>query len=204
MFGDLKGAFLNYTPQQQYAPIMRKFIPFFKLYTDYILNAEAAQRFLQELTRTNKDIADICKVYTRDQKKTAENELLQPTFRIARYEMLFEEIIKKTSTAHPDCKLFQEVQTNFKKILTQVNDEVDKIIRRTRMNQLEREFSTVDAPIFSEGREFLSEFGLTLIREPRPEPVTLVVFSDLLLIVEEPSRKLLRRIPVTEEFFVRR
>lgn len=68
--------------------------------------------------------------------KVAENELLQPTFRIARYEMLFQEIIKKTSMSHKDYQQFIDVQANFKKILTQVNDEVDKIIRRTRMNQL--------------------------------------------------------------------
>lgn len=66
----------------------------------------------------------------------AENELLQPTFRIARYEMLFAEIIKKTSQSHKDYLQFIDVNANFRKILTQVNDEVDKIIRRTRMNQL--------------------------------------------------------------------
>lgn len=50
--------------------------------------------------------------------------------------MLFQEIIKKTSQSHKDYLQFIDVNANFKKILTQVNDEVDKIIRRTRMNQL--------------------------------------------------------------------
>jgi hypothetical protein len=118
--------------------------------------------------------------------------------------MLFQEIIKKTSTAHRDWQAFVEVQANFKKILTQVNDEVDKIIRRTRMNQLEREFSTPEFPIFQEKREFLNEYTLTLIREPRPELVSLVVFNDLLLVVDEATRKLQRRILVNDDFFVRR
>lgn len=82
--------------------------------------------------------------------------------------MLFQEIIKKTSQSHKDYLQFIEVNANFKKILTQVNDEVDKIIRRTRMNQLEQEFSTPEFPIFKEKREFLNEYSLTLIKEPKP------------------------------------
>ena len=72
----------------------------------------------------------------------AENELLQPTFRIARYEMIFQEIIKKTSRSHPDYLKFQDVQTAFKKMLTQVNNEVDGVIRRMKLNELDREFAT--------------------------------------------------------------
>jgi hypothetical protein len=72
----------------------------------------------------------------------AENELLQPTFRIARYEMLFQEIIKKTSRSHPDYLQFQDVQTAFKKMLTQVNNEVDGVMRRMKLNDLDREFAT--------------------------------------------------------------
>lgn len=85
MYASLKAEYNNYSNDQLYAPILKKFIPFFKLYTDYILNAESAQRFLQELIKTNKDIGEICKTYTANTNKVAENELLQPTFRIARY-----------------------------------------------------------------------------------------------------------------------
>ena len=33
-----------------------KYIPFFKLYTDYILNAEVAQKFLKDLINTDVEI----------------------------------------------------------------------------------------------------------------------------------------------------
>jgi hypothetical protein len=39
MHATLKSEYDKYTNEQQYAPILKKFIPFFKLYTDYILNA---------------------------------------------------------------------------------------------------------------------------------------------------------------------
>ena len=54
LFATLKAEYEKYRDEQEYAPIIRKFIPFFKLYTDYILNAESAQRFLQDLMKTNK------------------------------------------------------------------------------------------------------------------------------------------------------
>lgn len=102
MYADLRAEYEHYSDEQRYAPILGKFLPFFKLYTDYILNAESAQRFLQELMQGRKEVGEICRAYTESRKKTAENELLQPTFRIARYDMLFEEIIKKTSSSHRD------------------------------------------------------------------------------------------------------
>jgi hypothetical protein len=89
---------------------------------------------MKVLIKTNKDIAEICKEYTTRTNKLAENELLQPTFRIARYEALFQEIIKKTSQNHKDYNQFMDVQTVFRKVLTQVNNEVDKIIRRMKLN----------------------------------------------------------------------
>lgn len=66
----------------------------------------------------------------------AHNELSQPTFRIARYEVLLEGIIKSTSSSHPDRQYLSECLRIFSLILTQVNNEVDKIIRRNRLNQL--------------------------------------------------------------------
>ena len=60
-------------------------MPFFKLYTDYILNAQTAQKCLQDLQKTDKEVAEICRKYTKDTDKVAHNELSQPTFRIARY-----------------------------------------------------------------------------------------------------------------------
>ena len=50
--------------------------------------------------------------------------------------MLFESIIKSTASSHPDREHLKDVLKYFNKILTQVNDEVDKIIRRNRLNQL--------------------------------------------------------------------
>jgi hypothetical protein len=73
MHAALKAEYANYSNEQLYAPILRKFIPFFKLYTDYILNAESAQRFLQELIRSSKEIGEICRQYTVGTNKVAEN-----------------------------------------------------------------------------------------------------------------------------------
>lgn len=89
MYDVLRKEYQNYTDSQCYGLILIKFIPFFKLYTEYILNATEAQKLLQDLSKTSKEIGEICKKYTDSTSKVAHNELSQPTFRIARYEMLF-------------------------------------------------------------------------------------------------------------------
>lgn len=71
-----------------------------------------------------------------EKEKIAANELMQPTFKIARYEMLMQDIIKKTNPDHPDYAKMSDAKDFFKKNLTEVNDAVDKIMRRNRMNQL--------------------------------------------------------------------
>lgn len=52
--------------------------------------------------------------------------------------MLFHEIIKKTSKKHPDYSQLVDVNAAFKKMLTQVNNEVDRIMRRMKLNDLDR------------------------------------------------------------------
>lgn len=56
MESKLKQEYKQYSDSQQYGSILQKFIPFFKLYTDYILNADSAQKLLMELSANNKEI----------------------------------------------------------------------------------------------------------------------------------------------------
>jgi hypothetical protein len=70
--------------------------------------------------------------------------------------MLFEGIIKSTAGSHPDRKQLTDALHHFKTILTQVNNEVDKIIRRNRLNQLEQEYGSI-CPIYSDKRYIHSD-----------------------------------------------
>lgn len=90
---------------------------------------------------------------------------MQPTFKIARYEMLMQDIIKKTNPDHPDHQRMSDAKDYFKKNLMEVNNAVDSIMRRNRMNQLEQEFGTEEKPIYAEKREFLNEFNLSYINK---------------------------------------
>lgn len=154
MYEVLKNEYEKYTDTQCYGLVLKSFIPFFLVYTDYVLNATSAQKYLQELIKTSKDVNEICRRYTETTSKVAHNQLSQPTFRIARYEMLLESIIKSTSSSHPDKKYLSDCLKQFTNRLTQVNNEVDKIIRRNRLNQLDGEYGTI-VPIYEKDREFL-------------------------------------------------
>ena len=42
-----------------------------------------------------------------------------------------------------------------------------------------------------------------MIREEKLDSINLFIFTDLILIVEENSRKVLRRVPINDKYFVR-
>ena len=57
IFSILQDKYDHYNDEQCYAPIIDRIIPFFKIYTDYILNAESAQKLMKDLIKNNKAIA---------------------------------------------------------------------------------------------------------------------------------------------------
>lgn len=81
-------------------------MPFFKLYVDYIYQAENAQNLLIKLIKDHESIKNICDKYFIQKYKPAPDELMQPTYKIARYEMMFDEILKKTNPTHQDFTFF--------------------------------------------------------------------------------------------------
>ncbi len=80
----------QHSKYQTYGDIIKGVIPFFKLYIDYIYQAENAQNLLIKFNSENEEIKGICEKYFIDKYKTAAHELMQPTFKIARYEMMFD------------------------------------------------------------------------------------------------------------------
>lgn len=88
-------------------------------------------------------------------QKKASDELKQPTFRIARYGMILNEILKNTNTSHPDFPLLRQAQKEVTLNLYKINETVDTIARRTRLYQLDQEFGTEERPILSKQRHFI-------------------------------------------------
>lgn len=91
----------------------------------------------------------------REKEKKASDELKQPTFRIARYEMIMKEILKNTNPIHKDYQQLVEAQKIGVNMLRKINENVDATCRRNRLNQLEQEYGTEERPIYAEKREFL-------------------------------------------------
>lgn len=73
MYEVLKNEYEKYTDTQCYGLVLKSFIPFFLVYTDYVLNATSAQKYLQELIKTSKDVNEICRRYTETTSKVAHN-----------------------------------------------------------------------------------------------------------------------------------
>lgn len=85
---ELSARFEKYHKYQTYGDLIKKNIPFFKLYTDYIEYADEAQALLLKLEESNEQVKAICNKFMLEKQKKASDELKQPTFRVARYSMI--------------------------------------------------------------------------------------------------------------------
>lgn len=200
----LNAKFSNYDKYQTYGDIFRKNIPFFKLYNDYILYADQAEKILLELQENNPQVEAICSQFMEKKEKKASDELKQPTFRIARYDMILSDLLKKTNPDHPDYSLLSLAQKEFVASLVKINNTVDATFRRNRLHQLEQEFGTEERPIFEPKREFMEEFQLFLVKEDQLTPVIVFVFNDSCMVIDSETRKVWKWIKIDEGFFVRR
>lgn len=94
----------------------------------------------------------------QEKQKKASNQLKQPTFRIVKYKLLLDDILKNTNPIHSDYKQLLEANKKFKEILTQINSDVGARQNRDKVNNLQKQFGTDSKPIMSEKRELIEEF----------------------------------------------
>lgn len=98
---------------------------------------QKAQIFLVDLEKSNPKVAEILdRFVVGDKKYIASNELTQPTFRIAKYELLTHDAAKLTNPDHADHQLLTQACDECIKTLTSVNETVDRIMRSNRLHEL--------------------------------------------------------------------
>jgi hypothetical protein len=82
---------------------------------------------------------------------------------------------------------------------------VDKIVRRNKLNQLDQEFGTPKQPVFTKEKcEYLDEFKVLMVYQEKQLNVILFIFTDVIIIAEENTRKKLKYMKIDEKFYVRR
>ncbi|KAJ5072920.1 faciogenital dysplasia protein [Anaeramoeba ignava] len=106
-----------------YGDIFLNFIPYLKIYSEYVNNYPKSIDILKKARKKNKFSKFIKKVEELPQLNRLELEslLIAPIQRLPRYVLFIEEIVKNTSKNHPDFKYFQQALVKIKEVADQVN-----------------------------------------------------------------------------------
>lgn len=113
--------------------------------------------------------------------------LAKPTTRLARYPLLLEAILKRTSEDNPDYKNIPLAVAKVREFLTKVNQESGKAENRYSLDQLEQLLrfkpnEDVDLNIRAENRQLI--YKGELMRRPTESPLNTYLFDNAILFVK--------------------
>lgn len=99
---------------------MLTIIHFFKIYSEYFNNLEYANKVLFQVRESNEAFDKFLTEMTSDMG--LESYLIMPFYRLFKYKLLFEDLLKKTDADHPDYNNIQTAITTFHKVSNHNND----------------------------------------------------------------------------------
>ncbi|ETO23510.1 RhoGEF domain-containing protein [Reticulomyxa filosa] len=120
-------------------PEISSFIPYFKMYQNYLNNHPRASQTIQQLTLTNSKFKEFLftKCQQSSRKLPLESYLILPIQRIPRYELLLDQILKNTEPSHLDWTNLQKALENIRKENKIANDRIKDFECRQMVRQIE-------------------------------------------------------------------
>lgn len=177
------------------------FAPYFKMYTLYINNHEAATTLLGSLMKDAKYVAFASLL----KGPALASLLIEPVQRVPRYKMLLEVVIKNTPPGHPDCDNLAKGLASVSIVATHINEHIRQRANRDRIREIESKL--LGSPsLISPSRKFIREGTLT--KQCRNKDVTyeFFLFNDVLAyasrIPMSPLLRLHRLLPINSAFQV--
>lgn len=163
--------------------------PFFKLYTVYVNNYDAALARLTALKKNNARFA----TFVLDVQKTPTfggldliSFLIMPVQRIPRYEMLLKELVKCTPADHGDYAALEQALANVKAAAQGINEAKRRAESNSKMISIGQSLKVppgVNLQLFQPHRLFVAE-GTLQVQEAatKVKDVVLYLFNDILIV----------------------
>jgi hypothetical protein len=188
-----------------------EFIPYFKMYTEYVHNQEKSSRTLKKCANSSavKKFFEANEMNEMSQGLDIESLLITPVQRIPRYRLLLESVLKYTPNEHPDKVLIEDCLSELDVVLNSINQAAKEAEEYFALINLEKQFregASTHLAIF--GRKLIKT-GI-LIKEGRASEAhyTFFLFNDLLIYCHGNGTLLSlfvihSRIPINEKFSFR-
>eukprot|EP00954_Amorphochlora_amoebiformis_P026298 1378439-Amorphochlora_amoeboformis.AAC.1 len=172
-------------PADKFGEIFARFAHFFKMYTDYVNEHEAASNALGYLNKQQKYqlFHEFCKdAVTHPMSKglNIASLLITPIQRIPRYKLLLTELLKNTADDHLDKKNLEKAITIISATAKHINEAVRAFQNRKEIQQCMDEFVGSEN-LLEPHRKFIRKGELIRQTRNKPKPFKFYLFNDLLI-----------------------
>ena len=170
-------------------------VPTFEPYVAYGANQTSARLALEAEKESNPVFAIFAEETqrkARSRKLELNGYLTKPTTRLARYPLLFEQLLKYTDDENMDALILPRVVQQIRNLLSRVNDETGRTVNRLELTQLSQQLvfkpgEMVDLRLGEDGRElvFKSSFRKRSGMQSDNSEIQVLLFDHALLMIKQ-------------------
>ncbi|KAJ2963914.1 hypothetical protein NQZ79_g1170 [Umbelopsis isabellina] len=142
----------------------------------------------QKINPAYRAFLDRAKDHPDSKRQTLHDLLVQPGQRIGRYTMMFKEMLKYTSSEHPDYPGLSAALKRAEEIATMADDSNTRLAK-TFFN-MHRSIENCPASLINQNRSLLRHIDATeldIVSRKPLRPVTIFLFTDKIMVVRRPS-----------------
>ncbi|KAJ3425089.1 faciogenital dysplasia protein [Anaeramoeba flamelloides] len=194
---------------RQWSDLFTRFIPFLKLYTDFVNNYENALETIRKNIQNNNSFATFLEQTHQSEKLQGFkifDLLITPVQRIPRYVLLIQGVIKNTDQNHPEYQKFKKILEKLRHIADHVNKTkfVTNNFRKLVNLEIKLKNSDENLEIISR-RRLVKEDHFFEKDNPNPEKSWGILFNDIFVIATkiEEGKFLSREVLPLDEILVK-
>ena len=175
---------------------MLQFIPFLKMYQNYINNHEQTTKLLTDLIKNNNEFSSFLQKQQNHNKakgQSLHSFLILPIQRVPRYELCLKEIIKLTPKTNKDLNNLKSCFDRICNVNKSINDRINEFHDREKVKSIETRFAIGQNVILvAPARTYIREGYLKKVSRKKDIKYLFILFSDILIYCSEsgPNNKL--------------
>ncbi|CAD8056096.1 unnamed protein product [Paramecium primaurelia] len=184
--------------------IFLKYIPFFKMYFQYLQEFKIDQISIlrsqyQEFDNFLNNLEEACVFKGGD----LNSFLIKPVQRLPRYSLLITSVVKYTWKDHPDYQDLQKTLNQFASVTQQIDLLIGNILKNQALFELQYKFfNLINVQIVESTRQFILTESLYMINQGQEEQINLYLCTDLIVLTKmsEENQKYIKEGLITYSF----
>ncbi|ELP89058.1 Rho/RAC guanine nucleotide exchange factor, putative [Entamoeba invadens IP1] len=182
---ELQNAKESSTLSRSIGKIFQNYIPYFRVYYQYLGNTGPSQQAVQTIS-TSKKIEDFLDdvrlaIPNKSNQLDLQGFLIMPVQRLPRYTLLLTDLVKRTPETYDDYTNIKQALTEMKKLTDSANRAIVSTERRRVLFALEKRISGFSGKLVEPQRYFIKEGNLRKVCRKKIKPRHFILFNDIFL-----------------------